>query len=423
MAGFDDLAALEEARRRAFGQYSQQQILDLGKQYSSEAAKRRAALSQSLMNTGQQTFDLQNPKILEDLNSRGLFTSPSTVANSQAQALKEIALANGTQLNNFDDQTFNEMNSIRNLGLSANLQGEQDALDSGLDLRRGGLESQLQGANASREEQLARDLADQQRRAGITNSLIGVGGSLLPSLFTKGGSGGGLFSALGGGGAKAAGTGYSSMAGRGVGFPIGNGMTAGGGGIGLGGAAGIGAAGIGSMLLAKSVENKAKKSLGTTLGNVAGTIANPIGSQLNKAKDVVKNVFCFEAGTPVTMADNSQRPISQLYVGANTKGGEVVSIRTSRTGAGTRYLYKGIEVTGSHAVKENGKWIRVKDSDHSAPQNGEGIVWSIVTTDHRIWINGIEMADETETDLYETLTIDESLAHLNKEEKNILVEA
>lgn len=472
--GFGDLASYEEARRGAAGQSFQNQIgsLQTGiqgqydqalKDYQTSTAQKRTALSSSLSDTAQKNFQLQNPKILEDLNSRGLFNSGTAVANAQAQALKELEVQNQGELNKFDNtsrtyedqlanQRLSDLNNLKSMGVSSNLQAQQDALDSGLDLRRGGLEAQRQDSNASREEQMARDLADQQRKAGITNSLIGVGGSLLGGALSSGGGIGGLFGSLGGGGALGGAATGQVVPGLGA---VGTGASGAGalGAIGTGGA--IAAAGLGSMAIDKKVgpivNNLVANKLG--LGNSAGSAArylyNPIGAPLNKVKELVKDpgktieksvaspvksvaksvssavssVFCFDAHTLISMADGRECPINHLEIGDETKGGEVVSIRKSKTAAGTRCLYKGIVVTGSHAVKENGKWIRVKDSDHAAPLEGGGIVWSIVTDKHRVWIQGIEMADEHETDNYEQLTIEQSLEQLNREEKNIMVEA
>lgn len=455
--GLNDLAGYEEQRRQALGQLNQQDILGLADQYSSDAAKRRSALSTSLLDQGQQTFNLQNPKILEDLNSRGLATSPSAVNQSQTDALKEIALANGQQLNQFDNQTFNELNSLKGAGLSARMQGGQDALDAGLDLRRSELERQFQGSQADKEQAYAEQLAKQQQKNQLTNSLIGVGGQLGTTFLGAkmlGGGGSSLFSGVGGG--AGAGVGGASYAGAGAPasslFPGGLGSV----GTGSTGAAGagftpgigsVGAAGIGAAILSRAAEKKVGAKAGTTAGGIGGIVANPIGAQINfakklvtdpkktisnaansvakpvssAAKSVAKSVssaFCFEAGTPIEMDDGSRRPISQLYVGAKTKGGEVISIRTSISAEGTRFVYKGVEVTGSHAVNENGTWIRVQDSDYSAKQDGPGTVWSLVTDKHRIWIDGIEFADEHENDDYEHLTIEQSLDELNKQQKS-----
>ena len=77
--GFNDLAEYEEVRRRALGGQAEQTILDRRKQVESQLAK-----------SGQERFSMQNPAILEDLNRRGLFTSPTAVNSAQAEALKGI---------------------------------------------------------------------------------------------------------------------------------------------------------------------------------------------------------------------------------------------------------------------------------------------------------------------------------------------
>lgn len=468
---YEDLAMYEEAQRNISGQKYKQQIGNLRtgiesqydkslKDYQTTSANRRASLSSSLSDSAKKTFELNNPAILEDLNSRGVFSSGTAVANAEADALKELELQNQGTLRNFDTSSQNyedqvsaqrlkDLNELDSAGTSAGIQSQQDALDSALNLRKGQLQQSNQTAQAAQEEALARELAGQQQRSQLTNSLIGVGGNLgglyLGSkLFGGAAAGGGLGGStagilggftpglLGGVASPGAGAAGSTL------FPggIGSVGTAGGvqgGGLagfgGLGGLAAIGGAGIGASMLSKAVQNRVGSNLGTTFGNIAGTIANPIGAQLNKAKDIIKNpakaisnAFCFEANTPITMDDGSQRPISQLYIGAETKGGVVVSLRTAKAESGTRYLYKGIRTTAKHAVKEDGKWIRIEDSSHSGLMAGSGIVWSIVTDKHRVWINGIEMADEHETDRYEELSLTQSLEALNKEQpKEVLV--
>lgn len=425
--GFDDLANYEQQLREGFGQDYNNQILDFRKQYTTDAAKRRANLATSLSDSGQKFFMQNNPAILEDLNSRGIFTSPSAVSNAQAQALKEIELGNQDKINAFDTQTYTDENQLRLAGLTGDLQAQQDAMDAGLDLRRTSLEKNMQDAQAGREEALARDLARQQSRNSLYGSLIGAGGSL-----------GGAYlgaKALGGAGMLGGGTAATGSIGAAGATGTAGSTTAGAAGLGgFGGGAAIGASGIGAMLLARAAEKKVGAKLGTTAGNIAGTIANPIGQQLNVAKKLVQNPgktisnaasgigksiskLCFDAHTPITMDDGSQVPICQLHLGSETKGGVVESIRTSRTADGTRCLYKGVRVTESHAVKENGEWVRVGDSPNAGRLKGDGVVWSISTNKHRIYVNGIEFADDLETDNYEDLTIEQSLDALNQEEK------
>ena len=53
---------------------------------------------------------------------------------------------------------------------------------------------------------------------------------------------------------------------------------------------------------------------------------------------------------------------------------------------------------GAHAVKEDGKWIRVKESPLASSLPDGGKIRTLGTTTHRLFINGVEFADELETD-------------------------
>lgn len=444
MATYQDLASNEEARRRALGELSRDEILKLAQTYSSEAAKRRAALTASLSDTAAQTFGQQNPKILEDLNARGLFTSPTAVSNSQNEVLKQIALKNQEQLTGFDDQTFNELNSLRGAGVSAQLQGEQDALDSGLDLNRAALEKQFQDEQFAQEQALAEKLAKEQQRNALYGSLISTGGNLagvgLASKLLGGKAA--AATALGGGGAGTVPT-VSVLGGA----SSGGGTLAGSNLLGSNAAATgftpgwgtVGAAGIGSMILARAAEKKGTSAFGETGGNIAGILANPIGYQLNKAKQLIEDpkktlgkiaapvtnlassignsishAFCFDGLTPVSMDEGPDIPINEIEIGDLTKGGYVESIRISQSNDLHDYL--GVKVTGSHAVKENGAWVRVKDAYYSKPLDGVHYVYSIVTSNHRVYVNSVTFADEHENNDYENMNLEQSLAYLNQED-------
>lgn len=404
----NDLSVYEEQRRKAFADDLRAQL-----------AARRKQLSEALTTQGKQLFDAANPGILEDLNSRGLLTSPTAVSQQQTNALRDIGLENQKYLNEFDTAAT-----------GAGLQADQDALDSGLELRRSDLEHRIQQGQSIEEMGLAKDLARQQGRKSLYGSLIGAAGNLGGAyLGAKALGGAGLF------GGGTAGTAGASGAGP-LGIPL-SGAGAAPTGLagfgGLGGLAAIGGAGIGSMMLSQAVANRAIPKVGQFGGNALGVVANPIGAQLNAAKKIVSNpgqaissvgnslkkTFCFDAETPIEMEDGHQIPISRLYIGAETKGGIVEKLSTAKVSDGDRYLWKGIKVTGSHAVKEDGKWIRVEDSPYAARQKGGGIVWSIVTDKHRVWINGLELADENETDKWEELSMVESLAELNAQEKAV----
>lgn len=390
--GFNDLAGYEQGQRTNFAN-----------QVGSELDQRRAALASSLQSQGEGLFKQANPGILEDLNSRGLMTSPSAVNQAQTDALKQIGLANQGHLNDFD-----------NSATATRLQLQQNALDSGLDLTRGDLDNRLQQNATNQEQGFASDLARQQNRNNLTNSLISGGTSILGASLMHGGALSGIF---GGGGATGAagGAGGVGAAGAGTGA-AGTGTAATGGGLAAAAPyAAVAGAGIGSMMLSRAAE---KRAGGGLRGTIAGTLASPIGQQLNLAKSAVNKVshiFCFDGMTPVMMADGTKKPICEMDLDDDTLGGTVESLRVSKTDHGTRYTYEGEIVTGKHAVLEDGKWIRVENSHKAKPLAGGGEVYSLVTSNHRIYVNNVTFADEHETDNYETLSLDDSLAELNRQ--------
>jgi hypothetical protein len=149
---------------------------------------------------------------------------------------------------------------------------------------------------------------------------------------------------------------------------------------------------------------------------VAEIAKNPVKavtSVANKVSKTVSKVFCFVPGTKITMADGTKCLVEDIDLNMETEsGGTVISIRRSSVDENV-FDYKGVRVTGYHAVFENGNWIRVKDSTHAIPVAYRGVVWSVANNNHRLLVEGQIFADEIETDNYENLTIDESLGILN----------
>lgn len=169
----------------------------------------RERLAGNLASMGQQTFERANPFILEDLNRRGLFTSESAVTGAQADALKDIALANQAQLTNYDvgqaseladtienierentgslanldTDFFKQEEAIKSGGLDKLIGGEESALTAALEARRAGVQRSFDLADADREERLARYLAKKQSRNQIVSSLIGLTGTIGGAVF------------------------------------------------------------------------------------------------------------------------------------------------------------------------------------------------------------------------------------------------
>jgi len=140
-----------------------------------------------------------------------------------------------------------------------------------------------------------------------------------------------------------------------------------------------------------------------------------VGAAGGAAGSIV-SAFCFSPETPIEMADGEQKRIEELWLGDETKGGRVESIRFSETQ--DLRDYKGVRVTGSHSVFEDGEWKRVRDSVHSPIIEGWHEVVSIIVSGHRVHSNGIVFDDELETaPLIPTNGTDKHIDHLNMTER------
>jgi hypothetical protein len=102
--------------------------------------------------------------------------------------------------------------------------------------------------------------------------------------------------------------------------------------------------------------------------------------------------FCFDPSTPIQMADGSTKEIKNIQLGDNTKGGEVTGVFQFKA-SDEIHDYKGVTVAGSHYVKEDGRFIMVKDSPLSIKIDKIPVVYSLDTSGRRIFINDIEFAD------------------------------
>jgi hypothetical protein len=95
---------------------------------------------------------------------------------------------------------------------------------------------------------------------------------------------------------------------------------------------------------------------------------------------VVHNKGCFIAGTPITMADGSTKPVEEVTLRDQVAVGGFV-FGCGKFLVNDLYDYKGIKVSGSHMVKENTKWIRVLDSELGK---------SLGPGDHTVYVFGCE---------------------------------
>lgn len=118
---------------------------------------------------------------------------------------------------------------------------------------------------------------------------------------------------------------------------------------------------------------------------------------------VVHNKGCFLKGTLITMADGTTKPVEQVDLGDEVAvGGKVFAVgRFLNT---ELYDYKGIKVSGSHMVNEDGTWMRVRDTKHGKSLgNDENTVYVFGSENRRILINDILFTDYFEIEDQEQL--------------------
>ena len=161
----------------------------------------------------------------------------------------------------------------------------------------------------------------------------------------------------------------------------------------------------------------ALKGIGSTaLKSVANTLINTPKAVLSKTWKAVSNFFCFAPGTEIVMKDGSTKKIEDLKVGDEVSlGGRIVAIGQ---GVGTDFVViNGVHVISTHALYENGKWIRAEDSKHVTDRyhKPDGIVYPIVTERHIVVTDKQIWADTFEHDDQQDLTKKEILVKLNKD--------
>ena len=102
---------------------------------------------------------------------------------------------------------------------------------------------------------------------------------------------------------------------------------------------------------------------------------------------------CFLKGTLITMLDGTKKPVEQVDLGNEVAvGGKVFAVgRFLNT---ELYDYKGIKVSGSHMVNEDGTWLRVRDTKHGKSLGDDlNTVYVFGSENRRILIDDILFTD------------------------------
>ena len=161
---------------------------------------------------------------------------------------------------------------------------------------------------------------------------------------------------------------------------------------GVGGAVGAGLGTLAAGLISgqKPIE-AVKGAVGSAIGTYAGTaigtaIGGPIGGTIGGfIGGTIGSIFCFSKETEIVMRDGSLKEIGMIGLGEEVLYGGIVTGR-GEAYAEEIYEYKGVKVTGTHAVLEDGKWIRVRDSAQATKLDVLGAIIVPMTTMHHILI-------------------------------------
>ena len=106
------------------------------------------------------------------------------------------------------------------------------------------------------------------------------------------------------------------------------------------------------------------------------------------------------------MFDGSKKPVEQVDLGDKVaEGGNVFA--AGRFLNTELYDYKGIKVSGSHMVNEDGTWMRVRDTKHGKSLGNDlNTVYVFGSENRRILINGILFTDYFEVNEQDKLIED-----------------
>ena len=141
------------------------------------------------------------------------------------------------------------------------------------------------------------------------------------------------------------------------------------------------------------------------VGRVANVAENAYQSTLGK-------LFCFAKDAMIHLIDGTKKAVQDLELGdILLEGGEVFG--RGEVICPDIYEYKGLRVSGSHAVLENGKWIRVRDSKLGKELNETDKVYPITCENHIMITDNFVSSDFQETEPEVGYNEDDRLAALN----------
>ena len=163
---------------------------------------------------------------------------------------------------------------------------------------------------------------------------------------------------------------------------------------GAGGAAVAGGMGYG---VSKMLGGTQKQNRMAGFGSAAGmAVGGPIGGVVGGVIGQV--IGCFLPDTLISMADGSKKKIIDIELKDNIAIGGFV-FATGKFLVNDLYDYKGVKVSGSHLVNEDGNWIKVENSKLSKLiSTDDTVVYTLGSKNRRILINDILFTDYFDID-------------------------
>lgn len=249
--------------------------------------------------------------------------------------------------------------------------------------------------------------------SGVGSDVMGLGKSLTSGLNFGSSAGSSAFGStaapvpyLGAGGATDLGAGGSAASSAGSTATNALGST-------LGGAAG---AGIGSLAIGlatgENLKQAAPGAIGSAIGFAIGNVVLPgIGGFIGSA---LGGLFCHAWDTAIRMEDGSTKFIQNIRLGDRVLlGGKIIGI--GEVNGADLYKYRDTIVNGRHAVFEQGRWLRVRDSALATPVAMDVRVYPLVSERHLLVTAQYICADFAETD-HEDFSLAARIRVLNGDE-------
>ena len=128
-------------------------------------------------------------------------------------------------------------------------------------------------------------------------------------------------------------------------------------------------------------------------------------------------LMCFDKRTKINMKNKNKKNIENIDIGDILEDENIVIGKQYFFFDDYLYNYRGIKVSGSHKVEEQGKWINVEDSHISFKElKKTEYIYCLTTSKSKILINNIKFKDFSESNNMNLNFIVNSilLAYLNK---------